>query len=185
MEVRSTGSGTLIRPFAWEDWRALWTIRFAQLAEHGVPVEPSEIPERPESGVEDQYEWDFHHMGDVYLRGAGNFWLAWYTVLPVGYVGGQDIGGAIELRRMYVKAAWRQRGIGTALVRALIAHSRARGVHAIELWTAPDGPGRRLYHALGFRETSGPGVEFNEIALLTRYTPGTNENRMRLDLQAT
>ena len=26
-----------IRPFGWEDWRALWQLRFSQLAEHGIP----------------------------------------------------------------------------------------------------------------------------------------------------
>ena len=40
-------------------------------------------------------------------------------------------------------------------VEALVVHSRIQGVHAIELWTALNGPGRRLYQALGFRETEG------------------------------
>ena len=35
---------------------------------------------------------------EVYLRGAGSFWLAWYTECPVGHVGGQDVGGADEIR---------------------------------------------------------------------------------------
>ena len=68
-------------------------------------------------------------------------------------------------------------------VEALMVHSRIQGVHAIESWTAVNGPGRRLYHALGFRETEGPGVEFKDITSRTRYTPGADEIRMRLDVR--
>jgi GNAT superfamily N-acetyltransferase len=120
----------------------------------------------------------------VYLSGAGNFWLAWYNSLPIGYIGGQDVGGAIKLRRMYVEAAYRRRGVGTALVRALIAHCRLHAIPVVELWTAVGGPGWRLYRALGFRETAGPGGEFQQIVALTRYTPGADEIRMRLDVRA-
>jgi ribosomal protein S18 acetylase RimI-like enzyme len=119
----------------------------------------------------------------VYLCGAGNFWLAWYNDLPIGYLGGQDVGGAIELRRMYVNGSYRRLGVGTALVRALIAHSRTHDLAAIELWTAADGPERPFHHALGFRETARPGEEFKNIRVRTRYTPGTDEIRMRLDVQ--
>jgi len=184
MTAGSTNSYIVIKPFTWDDWPALWAIRGAQLAEHGILLDPTEIPEHPQPGIENEHEWDFDRMDEVYLRGAGNFWLGWVTERPVGYVGGQDVGAAIELRRMYVQASYRQIGVGTKLVEALIAHSHTRGVHAIELWTAVNGPGRRLYHALGFRETEGPGVEFKDITTRTRYTPGADEIRMRLDVQA-
>jgi GNAT superfamily N-acetyltransferase len=174
----------VIKPFAWDDWPALWAIRFSHLAEHGIQVDPTEIPERPQPGTGDEHEWDFHHFNQVYLCGAGNFWLAWYNSLPIGYVGGQDVGSAIELRRMYVNAAYRRRGVGTALVCVLITHCRLHAIAVVELWTAAGGPGRRLYRSLGFRETEGPGGEFQEIAALTRYTPGTGEIRMRLDVRA-
>jgi len=183
MTTGLTNSHIVIKPFTWEDWSALWAIRLAQLAEHGILLDPTAIPEHPQSGIDDEHEWDFHHIEQVYLRGAGHFWLAWYTEQPVGYVGGQDVGGAIELRRMYVKASYRRLGVGTKLVEALISHSHTQGVQAIELWTAENGPGRRLYQALGFRETEGPGAEFKDITTRTRYTPGADEIRMRLDVQ--
>jgi GNAT superfamily N-acetyltransferase len=176
-------SPIVIRPFARGDWPALWAVRLAQLAEHGILIDPASVAERPQPGAGDEHEWDFHHIDRVYLRGAGNFWLAWRAGCPVGCVGGQDVGGAIELRRMYVRANCRRLGVGTALVRALIAHSRAQGIRAIELWTAADGPGRRLYRALGFREVEGPGGEFKDLSARTRYTPGADEVRMRLDVQ--
>ena len=83
---------------------------------------------------------------------------------------------------MYVKANYRRLGVGTALVEALIAHSHAQGIHAIELWTAADGPGLCLYQRLGFQEMEGPGKEFKELIARTRYRPGPNEKRMRLEV---
>ena len=182
MAVGSTNSHIVIKLFACDDWTALWAIRLAQLAEHGVLLDPTAMAGHPQPGTDDKHEWDFHHIDQVYLRGTGNFWLARYTDCPVGYIGGQDVGGAIELRRMYVKASYRRLGVGTALVEALIAHSHIQGIHVIELWTAANGPGRRLYHALEFRETEGPGVEFKDITTRTRYMPGADEIRMRLEV---
>jgi len=183
MAERSTDSTFVVRAFAWEDWRSLWLVRLAQLAEEGVVLDPSEIPEQPQPDAGDEHgEWDLDHIGETYLRGAGNFWLAWCGDLPIGYVGGWDVGGVIELRWMYVRADYRRRGVGTALVRSLIAHSQAHGIPAIELWTGRDGLGRLLYHTLGFRQTAGPGAEFGDVPALTKHTPDTDEIRMRLDL---
>jgi hypothetical protein len=41
---------------------------------------------------EDDSEWDYHRIGEVYLRGSGGFWLAWAGDAPVGHVGAQDLG---------------------------------------------------------------------------------------------
>jgi GNAT superfamily N-acetyltransferase len=174
--------GVTITPFSWHDWIALWLVRHMQLAEHGIHLDPASIPDRPESEADDVHEWDFHNLDRVYLHDAGNFWIARANEQPVGYVGGQDVGGAVELRRMYVSAAQRRCGIGTALVQALIDHSRTHAVRAIELWTAADGPGRQLYRGLGFRVTTTPGGEFADILRLTRHIPSDDEIRMRLDL---
>jgi GNAT superfamily N-acetyltransferase len=172
----------VVTPFTWDDWTALWAVRRMQLVEDGIPGDAVIIPEHPHCGGEEFHEWDFHNIDEVYLRGAGQFWIARYADRPVGYVGGQDLGGAVELRRMYVNASYRRRGIGTALVQALIERSRAHAIPAIELWTGPDGPGRYLYETFGFRLTGGPGVEFADVIRLTRDTPDGGEIRMRLDL---
>lgn len=121
-------------------------------------------------------------MQQVYLSGSGNFWIARYRDQPIGYVGAQDMGGAIELRRMYVQGAYRRHGIGKALVRELMTYSAAQGVAAIELWTAATGAGMHLYRTLGFQRVDGPGHEFKDVLTRTRYVPGTDEIRMRLDL---
>ncbi|MBV9849649.1 MAG: GNAT family N-acetyltransferase [Armatimonadetes bacterium] len=182
MSEPSAGAGIVVCPFEFGFWRPLWQVRLAQLAEHGVVLDPEAIPERPAHVGRDGPEWDIHRMEEVYLSGAGGFWLAWAEGVPVGYVGGQDIGNTLELRRMYVRADQRRRGIGTWLVRALVDHGAARGVKTVELWTAGDGPGRALYERLGFQATDGPGAAFRDVAERTGYTPGPDEIRMRLDV---
>jgi glycine/sarcosine N-methyltransferase len=176
-----------VRPFAMKEWRDVWRVHLANLADQGVFLDHTEIAEGPDPNASEEHgEWDIEFPEKVYLRGAGNYWLAWDGDLPIGSVGGQDIGGVIELRRMFVRADYRRRGVGTALVRALIEHSRAHGVRAIELWTGPDGPGRWLYRALGFRQTEGLGPEFSlDNPTPHRYmpAPGDGQIRMRLDLQ--
>jgi GNAT superfamily N-acetyltransferase len=161
-----------IKPFQWEDWPALWQLRAAQLAEVGIEL--GEAPAQPEP--DSPYEPDYHRLGQVYLRGAGNFWLAWSGERPIGHVGAQAMGDGIELRRMYVRAEERRRGVGALLLAALIEHARRQGVKAIELWTSPAGPGRFLYERAGFRIVAARGPEFFGVQ------PSTDEIRMRLDL---
>jgi len=165
-----------VRAFTWAQWPALWALRHAQLAEQGIRI-TADLPAAPD--LDSPYEADYHRLDQVYLSGAGGFWIAWAEGAPVGHVGAQDLGGgAIELRRMYVRAEYRRQGIGSLLVRTLIAHCADRGATAIELWTAPGGPGRALYEKLGFRRVASPGREFGAIQ------PNDSEIRMRLDLGA-
>ena len=158
----------------------MWEVRFAQLAEEGIAVEPTAMPEHPQPGIDLDHAWDYHHTEQVYLRGAGSFWLVWHMERPVGHVGRQDVSSAIELRRMYVRASRRRLGVGTKLVEALIAHTHAQAVRAIKLWTAVNVPGRQFYPTLGFRETEGPGPEFDQIHFPVDIT--TDQIRMRLDV---
>ena len=182
MADRTTSLVSTVTPFTWADWSALWTIRIMQLAEHGIQLDPTMLSARPQPSLDHPHEWDFHHLDQVYLCGAGHFWIARCAEQPIGYVGGQDLGGAIELRRMYVNVFYRRRGIGSTLVQALIDRSRAYAISAIELWTAAQGPGRRLYERLGFQVRAEPGAEFADVISRTRYTPGDDEIRMRLKL---
>jgi glycine/sarcosine N-methyltransferase len=176
-----------VRPFAMKEWRDVWRVRLFALADHGVFLDHTEIAEGPDPTVGNEAgEWDIEFPGESYLQGAGSLWLAWDGDLPIGNVGGLDLGsGGTELQRMFVRADYRRRGVGTALVRALIEHSRAHGARAIELWTGPDGPGRWLYQALGFRQTEGLGPEFameNPNPYRCVPPPDHDQIRMRLDL---
>jgi GNAT superfamily N-acetyltransferase len=182
MSPPSDWAPVAIRPFGAGDWAALWAVRFAQLAEAGIVLADTTPPGRSRAVPEDDPEWDFHHIEQVYLGGMGNFWLARAGEQPIGYVGAQDVGGAIELRRMYVRAAYRRHGVGTALVGALLAYCAAQGAPAIELWTAGEGLGSHLYRRLGFRWVEGPGCEFQGGGARTGRAPRAEERRMRRDL---
>lgn len=174
-----------VNAFTLSDWPALWLIHLAHLAEDGVHVDPSTIPDRPRPDLEQRYEWDFHHIDEVYLGGAGNFWLAFYAGQPAGFMGGQDLGGVIEVRRVYVVASLRRRGIGRALMNALVAYSRKHAVRAIEMWTGVNGLGRKLYECCGFKVTSAPGQGYEKESLLACHihARGEDEIRMRLELE--
>lgn len=171
-----------VKPFEWEHWIPLCQLGISQLAEHGIILDPEDIPEAPEDTDRDCPEWDLDHIAEVYLSGSGGFWLAWRGDMPIGHIGAQDLGRVVELRRMYVRAEYRLSGVGTRLVQALIKHCVTEGVRAIELWTAEDGPGRFLYEKLGFRRTDKPGPGFGNVDTATGRSPTADEIRMRLDL---
>jgi GNAT superfamily N-acetyltransferase len=177
-------SAITIRPYAPEDWHDLWKIRQRQLAESGIVIPSSAIPSHPIDAEPGDHEWDYHHMGRIYLRGRGGFWIAWEDDTPVGHVAAQDLGAGVELRRMYVRPEYRRRGIGALLVERLVAHCVARGVRAIELWTSRSGLGRRVYESCGFHEVANPGTGFADVITATRYHPGGDEIRMRLEVAA-
>ena len=80
-----------VTPFRWAHWASLWQLRFVHLAELGIVPDPQEIPRKPEDVEMDDHEWDFHHIGEVYLSRAGGFWLASWGDTPVGHVGAQDL----------------------------------------------------------------------------------------------
>ncbi|MFF5435499.1 GNAT family N-acetyltransferase [Streptomyces griseofuscus] len=59
-----------------------------------------------------------------------------------------------HLDTMWVASAWRGRGVGEALVQAVIGHAMAHGATAVSL-TVADGneQARSLYRRMGFRST--------------------------------
>ena len=62
--------------------------------------------------------------------------------------------GAGELKRLYVRPAFRSFGIGRRLAEAIVAAGDARGYPAIRLDTMPSmKAARRLYRELGFQDT--------------------------------
>ncbi len=179
--LSETEAKILIKPFAWQDWDAMWRLRAYQLAEDGIIIDPTPGP--PDFSIPydesnpNYHEIDMDRIDQAYLKARGNFWIAWIGDQPLGHVGAQDYGEFIELRRMYVREEFRQRGIGTRLVKALIEHCIEKKVGRIELWTAGDGLGRLLYEKLGFREIEATG---GEPEYAKRYG---QEIRMRLELR--
>ena len=182
MNGNTVRENILVKPFQWEHWNTLMQLLSSHLAEDGVILDPEEISDKPEDTPPGTADWDLDHIDQVYLSRSGGFWLAWYGDIPMGHVGAQDLGGVIELRRMYVKAEYRRRGAGTKLVRALIKHCAAKGVRAIELWTEENGLGHFLYAKLGFYKTGKPGAEFGNLEFAIGRSTRPDEIRMRLDL---
>jgi GNAT superfamily N-acetyltransferase len=175
-----TEANISIKPFEWQDWNAMWQLNAYHLAEHGIIDDTIQGPpdfSLPYDETDRRYpEMDMERIDEAYLKARGNFWIAWKDDQPLGHVGAQDYGDFIELRRMYVRKEFRQRGIGTLLVKALIEHCIEKNVGIIELWTAGDGPGRPLYEKLGFRKIEAIGGE-------PEYAKrASHEIRMRLEL---
>jgi GNAT superfamily N-acetyltransferase len=80
-------------------------------------------------------------------------------------------GGEPLLVGMFVDGAERGRGIGAALVEAVVAWARARGAARLSLWvTATNDPAVALYDTCGFRPTG----EQKPLA----HTPSLDEVRM-------
>ena len=68
-----------------------------------------------------------------------------------------------------VEAAWRGRGVGRALLVALIATARADGHRALSLSVdARNAPALALYRSMGFVETGGQGRESDHAAAAGR-----------------
>jgi GNAT superfamily N-acetyltransferase len=91
------------------------------------------------------------------LRGAGLSWLA--ALDPDGRLAGavawseagDEGGGLIDVERLVVGPAVHRRGVGTALVRAVL--DRAGGRPAVVATGRANAPARALYERLGFVPT--------------------------------
>jgi len=75
-------------------------------------------------------------------------------ILPRPRPGTEDLelGPEAIVLNVYVEAAWRRRGVGEALLRAVLDALAVRGIRRVVLHASPDG--RRLYERLGFVVTN-------------------------------
>src|SRR3990170_1746355 len=65
---------------------------------------------------------------------------------------------SLHLFALEVAPAWRDRGVGGAIVRWVVDEARRRGRRRVYLEVRIDNPARRLYHRLGFRRVGSAFV---------------------------
>lgn len=104
-----------------------------------------------------------------YTQAGGVLFLAKLEGRPVGCIAFQRVlpDGTCEMKRLYVQAFARGRGIGEALVTRLLEEARSRGYHTMVLDTLDRlQPAIRLYERFGFEHTTAyyenplPGVVY-------------------------
>jgi len=96
---------------------------------------------------------DAERMPGPYVPPRGGLWLAVHDDIGVGCVALRPLDDdSAEVKRMFVDAAWRGRGVGRALMEMVVAGARERGYRMLRLGTLDDMKvAQRLYESLGFR----------------------------------
>ena len=104
----------------------------------------------PSVEVPDLFDLERHYGGE-----AGAFWVARLDGRVVGSVGVARLpDGRAELHRLYLDATLRGRGVGRALVEAVLAWCRSAGVARLTLWSDTRfDRAHRLYEGMGFTQT--------------------------------
>ncbi|MBI1761036.1 MAG: GNAT family N-acetyltransferase [Acidobacteria bacterium] len=120
----------------------------------GQPPFPRAILQQPEIS---QYlvEWgrpaDFALLAETAGRAVG---AAWLRLLPQGY---GYVDAATPELTLAVVPEQRGRGLGAALLRALLAHAQMR-YRAVSLSVSADNPATRLYQRVGFETLRRTGA---------------------------
>lgn len=136
----------LVRETVLADWQALRDIRLHALRD--APYAFSSTYAR-EAGLAEA-QWRQRATRD------GSFMAFLPEVIPAGLAGGyQAEPGTVELVAMFVRPQARGRGVGEALIDAVIGWARRKGAACVHLWvTETNSHARRLYERRGFAVTS-------------------------------
>ena len=101
------------------------------------------------------FDEELRTLPGMYAPPRGRLLLAIEGEGPAGCVGLHEWDAQIaEMKRLYVRPAFRGRGLGRILTDAALADARALGYRSIRLDTIPTlmQPAIALYRELGFRE---------------------------------
>lgn len=131
-----------------------------------------------------RYVMDFAHFDadlvdiqTTYQDAGGEFWTVHDGSAVVGSVGILPRGAdACELKRLYVDAAHRRRGLATRLLATARGWAISRGYRRMILWSdVLLAPAHELYLKSGFRATA-------ETRAIDPTNPTSVERRFELDL---
>lgn len=140
-----------LEPEEWQVWRDL---RLAALAD-SPDAFLSTLAE--ESAKPDGFWQDV--VSNTAAHERGNLWVAESGGEPVG-MGFGRVDAEIELltiAAMWVEASARGKGLGMALLEAMMEWARGLGAERAELWvTDGNGPAERLYERAGFSRIGTP-----------------------------
>jgi GNAT superfamily N-acetyltransferase len=108
-----------------------------------------------------------------YARPAGRLLLAFEDSQAIGCGALRPIDGSVcEMKRLYIRPAWRGKGAGGALINALVRSAREIGYRTMRLDTLPSmKTAIAIYCSLGFKEIAPyranpvPGALFFELDL--------------------
>jgi RimJ/RimL family protein N-acetyltransferase len=114
------------------------------------------------------FEAELQNLPGDYARPRGRLLVAFGDHEPAGCVAMRPLtGDTCEMKRLYVRPAYRAAGVGRQLVQRVIAEARSAGYRKMYLDTLPVMTGaQRLYESMGFKDV--PPYRYNPIAG-TRY----------------
>lgn len=109
------------------------------------------------------FDRELENLPGEYSAPGGCLLLAIYDGDVAGCVGLRDLGdGYCEMKRLFVKSAYRGKHIGKSLAEAVIKRSRALGYDRMRLDTASSmKEAISIYKSLGFKETGA--YRFNPL----------------------
>ena len=121
------------------------------------------------------FEHELAQFPSGYLPPEGTLILAFHDARLAGSVAMRRIDDRVcEMKRLYLRPAFRGLGIGSGLANAVIEAARSAGYRSMRLDTLPGmHDAQRLYRALGFREIDAyyenpvAGTRYMELDLRT------------------
>ena len=109
-------------------------------------------PEFQKSLDEQNYDEELEQLEDKYGLPGGRLYLAWQDGELAGCVGMKQLDEKTgELKRLYVRPAFRGQRLGRKLVERIIEDARSLGYRRLMLDTMPElVSARRMYENMGF-----------------------------------
>ena len=120
-----------------------------------------------------RFEEELSGLPGRYAKPGGRLYLALAGGMPAGCIAMRGLDGLrCEMKRLYVRPAFRALGLGRALAQRVIEDARAAGYREMMLDTLSEmGGAQALYEKLGFRdippyyENPVPGARYMRLAL--------------------